>query len=198
MIARLRQFGPGRRLHTLSARKAVGGGLEHGPVVLDFATSNIAGGWIQSARSAEALLPEDSVFKTEGRLTQDSDDYFRGGAIPPAGGVKGYALSVVAELVGEAMPGPATIEASWLMFTLDAQRYREPSAMRVVAKESLVELRNCLPAPGFDKVEVPGERERAHKAASDGKIAVPAETWKQTRALEQRLAGPARRIPSWP
>ena len=61
----------------------------------------------------------------------------------PAGGAKGYALSVVAELIGEAMLGPATTETNWLMITLDAQRYRESSVMQVGAEEILAELRDC-------------------------------------------------------
>ena len=154
-------------------------GGERGPVVVDFATSKIAGGWVYAARSAKARLPEDAVIDAEGRPTRDPEDYYRGGAILPAGGAKGYALSVVAELIAEAMLGPATTECNWLMITLDVRRYREPSTMQAVAEEILVELRNCPPAPGFDRVEVPGERERAQKAASNGKIAIPRQTWKQ-------------------
>lgn len=163
-------------------------GGERGPVVLDFATSKIAGGWVYAARSAEAQLPEDSVIDAEGHPTRDPEDYFRGGAILPAGGAKGYALSVVAEMIGEAMLGPATIESNWLLITLDTRRYREPSAMQVVAEEILAELRDCPPAPGFDRVEVPGERERDRRAASNGKIAGPEQTWKQIRELAERLA----------
>ena len=162
-------------------------GGERGPVVLDFATSKIAGGWIYAARSAGARLPEGAVIDTEGRPTQDPEDYFRGGAILPAGGAKGYALSVVAELIGEAMLGPATTETNWLMITLDVQRYRESSAMQTVAEEILAELRGCPPAPGFDRVEVPGERERDQRVASNGKIAIPERTWKQICELADRL-----------
>ncbi len=162
-----------------------GGG--QGPVVLDFATSKIAGGWIYAAHSAGAQLPEDSVIDAEGRMTQNPSDYFHGGAILPAGGAKGYALAVVAELIAEAMLGPATTEANWLMITLDARRYRESSAMQAAAEDILAELRDCPPAPGFDRVEVPGERERARKTAARGKIAIPEQTWKQIRELAERL-----------
>ena len=162
-------------------------GGARGPVVLDFATSRIAGGWIYAARSAGARLPKDSVIDPEGRPTEDPEDYFRGGAILPAGGAKGYALSVMAELIGEAMLGPVTTEANWLMITLEAGRYRDPSAMAAVAEEILAELRDCPPAPGFERVEVPGERERDQRRASAGKIAVPAETWRQIRDLAKKL-----------
>ena len=80
-----------------------GGG--RGPVILDFATSKIAGGWIYAAQSAGALLPEGCVIDAEGNPTRDPEEYFNGGAILPAGGHKGYALALVAELIGEGHVG---------------------------------------------------------------------------------------------
>lgn len=162
-------------------------GGDRGPVVLDFATSKIAGGWIYAARSAGALLPEGCVIDAEGNPTRDPEDYFNGGAILPAGAQKGYALALVAELIGEAMLGPSTTEGNWLLITLDARRFREPSAMQAAAEAVLDELRQCPPAPGFDRVEIPGERERDYRAQSKGIIAVPEETWQQILTLHASL-----------
>ena len=61
-------------------------GGDRGPMVLDFATSKIAGGWIYAVRSAGALLPEGCVIDAEGNPTREPEDYFNGGAILPAGG----------------------------------------------------------------------------------------------------------------
>lgn len=163
-------------------------GGERGPVVLDFATSKIAGGWIYAARSAGALLPENCVIDAEGNLTREPEDYFTGGAILPAGGQKGYALALVGELIGEALLGPSTTEANWLLITIDASRFREPIAMQVAAEELLDELRQCPPASGFDRVEIPGERERDYRVRSNGIVSVPEETWQQILTLQERLA----------
>lgn len=162
-------------------------GGAHGPVILDFATSRIAGGWIYAARSAGALLPEDCVIDREGRPTRDPEDYFAGGAILPAGGPKGYAMALIAELIAEAMLGPSTTEGNWLLITLQTARFRENTQMQAAAEEILAELRDCPPAPGFERVEVPGEREREIRRASAGRIAVPERTWAQIRALAQEL-----------
>ena len=162
-------------------------GGERGPVVLDFATSKIAGGWIYAARSAGALLPEGCLIDADGKPTRDPEDYFNGGAILPAGAQKGYALALVAELIGEAMLGPSTTEGNWLLITLDATRFREAPAMRAAAEEVLDEIRNCPPAPGFERVEVPGEREREHREQSKGVVAVPEQTWRQIVELQAEL-----------
>ena len=68
-------------------------GGKRGPVVLDFATSKIAGGWIYAAESAQTLLPESAVIDRHGNPTRKPEDYFQGGAILPFGGAKGYAIS---------------------------------------------------------------------------------------------------------
>ena len=161
---------------------AIPGGAR-GPVVVDFATSMIAGGWLYAARSAGARLPPGALIDPAGRPSTDPEDYFRGGAILPKGGPMGYGLALMAELICEAMLGPVTTEVNWLVLALDTARHREPSRMRAVAEEILAELRACPPAEGFSHVEVPGERERARREAGliEG-IAIPARTWEEILA----------------
>ncbi len=166
---------------------AVPGG-ERGPMMFDFATSKVAGGWIYAARSAGARLPDGVLMDAEGRVTRDPEDYFRGGAIMPSGGHKGYALALAAELVAEAMLGPTETEGSWLLLTVDATRYRDAGSMGRVAEEILAELRDCPPAPGFDRVEIPGEREREHRDRTRASgIALPRQTWRQILDLADEL-----------
>ena len=162
-------------------------GGERGPVVLDFATSRIAGGWIYAARSAGAKLPPSCVIDKDGNPTRDPEDYFGGGAILPAGEQKGYAMALIAEIIGEAMLGPSTTESNWFLLTIDTTRYREKNAMRTAAEEVLAEIRACPPAPGFGRVEIPGERERDYRVRSNGVIAVPQATWEQICELAKEL-----------
>ena len=156
---------------------------------MDFATGKIAGGWIYAARSAGALLPEGCVIDKDGNPTRDPEDYFDGGAILPMGGHKGYALSLMAELIGEAMLGPSSPECNWFLLAIDTRRFRQPDALQAAAEEVLDDLRNCPPAPGFDQVEIPGEREREQRRRSNGILAVPEETWRQVLDLSAELNG---------
>ena len=162
-------------------------GGDRGPVVMDFATGKIAGGWLYAARSAGALLPKGCIIDKNGSPTQDPEDYFSGGAILPMGEHKGYALSLIAELIGEAMVGPSSPECNWFIIAIDTKRFRKPTAMQAAAEEVLSDLRNCPTAPGFDKVEIPGERERQLRNQSNGVLAIPEETWKQIITLSERL-----------
>ena len=161
-------------------------GGDRGPVVLDFATSKIAGGWIYAARSAGALLPDNTLIDRTGQVTRDPEDYFRGGAILPSGEAKGYALSVMAEMIGEAMLGPVSTECNWLMITVDTTRFRAPLAMQGAAESVLAELRDCPTLAGVEQVEVPGERERDYRDRNPG-LSLPERTWRQIVALHQQL-----------
>lgn len=166
---------------------AVPGG-ERGPMIFDFATSKIAGGWIYAARSAGARLPDNVLMDPDGNVTRDPEDYFRGGAIMPSGGHKGYALALAAEIVAEAMLGPTETEGGWLLLTVDTSRYQEPGQLQRIAEEILDELRNCPPAPGFECVEIPGEREREYREKTiESGIALPRKTFQQIQALSARL-----------
>jgi LDH2 family malate/lactate/ureidoglycolate dehydrogenase len=163
-------------------------GGRRGPVVVDFATSVVAGGWVHAARAAGALLPEGALIDRDGLPSRNPQAYFEGGAILPKGGAMGYGLAVMAEMLCDAMLGPATTEVNWLVVALDTTRYRDPDAMQSAAEDILSELRDCPPASGFKKVEVPGERERDIRAGSSGSIVtLPATTWKSIKALAARL-----------
>lgn len=158
-------------------------GGNRGPVVLDAATSMLAGGWIYAARAAGLSLPAGAVIDRHGTPTTDPEDWFAGGAILPKGGALGYGLALVAELVGEAMLGPVDKgEINWMVLAVDCTRHRAPAAMQAAAEEILAEIRACPPLPGTSRVEVPGERERDRAAGRDA-LHLPRPIWEAIVAL---------------
>jgi len=164
-------------------------GGDRGPVVIDIATSQAAGGWIYAARAAGVDLPEGIIVDRNGVPSRDPEDYFDGGAILPKGGPLGYGLALIAELVGEAMLGPVLKgEINWLVLALDCRRYHEAPAMQIVAEEILAEIRASAPVEGRGRVEVPGERERDLHAAAQGKpLMVPGKIWAAIEDLARDL-----------
>ena len=89
--------------------------------------------------------------------------------------------------MAEPVLGPSTTEGNWLHLILDTRRYREQEWMYLAAEAVLEELRNCPPAPGCERVEIPGERERDFRKKSHGEIQVPERTWQQIQDLTYRL-----------
>jgi LDH2 family malate/lactate/ureidoglycolate dehydrogenase len=161
---------------------------ERGPVVVDFATGMAAGGKIYAAKMAGRPLAEGLCIDADGQPTTNPDDYFNGGAILSMAGPKGYGMALVAELLGEAILGQAMDGMNWICIAIDLTRFRAPTAYRRAAEECLAELRDCPPAPGFDRVEVPGEREaalRLERLATG--IPIPPATLASLRALGVQL-----------
>jgi LDH2 family malate/lactate/ureidoglycolate dehydrogenase len=103
-------------------------------------------------------------------------------------GPKGYGMALIAELLGEAILGQAMDGMNWICIAIDLSRFRGPSAYRAAAESCLAELRACPPAPGFDSVQVPGEREAAcrQERLRNG-IPIPPNTLTALRALGIRL-----------
>lgn len=166
---------------------AIPGG-EQGPVVLDFATSAGAGGKVHAAKSAGRPLPPGLLIDAKGNPSTNPDDYYNGGALLPMAGPKGYGMALVAELLGEAIFGEAMSGMNWIMIAVDLSRFRSGTSYRMAAEDCLQELRATPPAPGFARVEIPGERERALRAERlrDG-MPVPPATLDELRQAARSL-----------
>ena len=71
---------------------------ETSPVVLDMAATMVARGKIRRAQTEGRPIPEGWAFDPDGNPTTDADVAMRG-TLAPAGGHKGYALSVMIDLM---------------------------------------------------------------------------------------------------
>ena len=163
-------------------------GGTRGPVVIDFATSTASGGKVYAARTAGRPLAEGLIVDRDGRPTTDPQAYFDGGALLPMAGPKGYGMALVAELLGEAISAQARDGMNWIAIAVDLSRFRLPGAYREAAEACLQELRECPPAPGFERVEIPGEREAAlRQQRLRAGIPVPPQTLRALCRLGARL-----------
>ncbi|MCB1990709.1 MAG: malate/lactate/ureidoglycolate dehydrogenase [Geminicoccaceae bacterium] len=157
----------------------------NGPAaVLDMATSAIAFGKARVARNKGVPVPEGSVIDDAGRPTTDPrmlvDE--RKGALMAFGQHKGSGLAVFCELLGAALTGGRTIQSeeetsggilnSVLGIVIDNARMGDPAAI-IDEVESVKDwIRASPPAPGFDKVRLPGEPELESRA-SRGRSGIP-------------------------
>ena len=153
------------------------------PVSLDYATSAIANGKIKVAEAEGKPLPEGVVLDKDGRPTTDPRDYFEGGFLLPFGGHKGYALAVIADLLGTALTGadafPAAVPRSGLfIFAVAADAFRDRAAYEQGVAAVLERITSVPPAHGFDEVLLPGAPEaRARAEREEHGIPVADTTW---------------------
>ncbi len=125
----------------------------------DFATCVVANGKLRILRRTGKPVPEGWLIDKHGVPTTQLDAYDDGGAILPSGEHKGYGLAVIAELVCGAMLGEPH-EFNWVIIAIDADAFGKHEDHASRSARIVERLRATPPAPGFDRVRVPGDPER--------------------------------------
>lgn len=84
-------------------------GSPHPAVVADFSTSVVAEGKVRLFLHAGEPVPDGWLVDSDGHATNDPTALYDGGAILPAGGHKGFALSLLVEILGGALSGAGCV-----------------------------------------------------------------------------------------
>ena len=159
------------------------------PMVLDFATTAVAGTKVQVAQRENRQLPPGSIVDKDGKPTTEPADLYSGGAQLPFGGHKGYALMLADEFLGRLFSGADEFAeahrggpymrhqgATFIVFRADL--FRAMADFGRGADELQRQVRAVPPAPGFDRVLVPGDPEgRARAERRQNGIPVPDKAW---------------------
>jgi uncharacterized oxidoreductase len=165
------------------------------PVCLDVATAGIAEGKVRVARGKGELVPPGYLVDTDGRATQDPNDFYAGGTLLPFGLHKGSGFSLLAQFLGWGLAGmdptpytgprgtngPVVIAINIAPFSsLDTfTDHIEAQSARVLSSP---------PADGFTEVLLPGDPElrmREHRLAEG--IPIPDRTWEDITAMATSL-----------
>jgi hydroxycarboxylate dehydrogenase B len=182
------------------------------PIVLDFATSAIAHGKARVAYNKKMDVPPSSLIDAQGQNTNNPAVLFEAdqgqtGALLPFGGHKGYALSMVCELLGAALIGGPTTRPEHLMAIewavwnnmltivfdpnhLAGEQYA--SAFENEARQFIEWVKSSPLRAGFDAIHMPGEPERASRVTRANLIEVDAGTVDQlneAQAIVQQRSG---------
>jgi LDH2 family malate/lactate/ureidoglycolate dehydrogenase len=164
------------------------------PLVLDIATSAVAGGKVMLARNEGVDLDPGLLVAADGSPTTDPNDYFAGGALAPLGGSqghKGYGLSVIVEVLcglltglGYGVAADARHNDGNFIAVFDVARFRDPQEFTADVNAFMAYLKETPPAPGFAEVLVPGEIEAKTGAVRRAEgITIDETTWQQLVAL---------------
>lgn len=165
---------------------------ETNPVVVDFATTMVAEGKIQVARAKHAELPPGCIVDKEGKPSTNPADFYAGGMILPAGGHKGYGLSLMAALLGAGLTAeaPATEGRGGGVFVMaiNPRAFTDRAAFVGTIDNVAGAVKKVPTAPGFSEVLLPGEPE-AHARAARRKEGVPVaeDTWEAIGGAAKEL-----------
>ncbi|AXN37053.1 ureidoglycolate dehydrogenase [Peribacillus butanolivorans] len=144
------------------------------PFILDMATSNVALGKILQAREEGKAIPEGWGVDENGATVTDPNKVV---SLSTFGGPKGYGLSVIVDVFSGLLAGAAFGPHIGKMYD-DLEKKRKLGHYFCVINPSFFtdsdlfleqmdrmveELQQVQPAPGFDRVYVPGEIEQLHE-----------------------------------
>jgi ureidoglycolate dehydrogenase (NAD+) len=151
---------------------------KHPPIVLDMATSAVAGGKVYQARTLGKSIPGHWIVGLDGQPTADVELYPEKAALVPAAGHKGFGLALLVEMLAGVLSGAAvTFEVgSWM--TIGADQPTQHGAAFIAIDPAVLgpreeflervdrlidEIHAAPPVPGVERILVPGDPEFAHQ-----------------------------------
>jgi L-2-hydroxycarboxylate dehydrogenase (NAD+) len=146
------------------------------PVIVDFATSTSAIGYVRIASYTNAPIAEGIAIDRNGNPTTNAQQALDG-ALTPLGGHKGYALALAAallsgpligavigsELEGALAVGEGERRRGHLFIAIDPGAFGEARLNAERTATFLGEIKAGRKAAGVSEILVPGERNRRHR-----------------------------------
>ena len=172
------------------------------PMVMDFATTTIAGSKVRVAQVKGEQVPPGSLVDADGNPTTDPSVYPTGGGMTAFGGHKGYAFMLADEFLGRVLAGadghaegerggPLMRRQGVTMIVLKADLFQPMADYARRAGDLKRRVNAVPPAAGFDEVLVPGDLEaRAREERSRDGIPIPAPVWKTLTDVARDLNVP--------
>lgn len=149
------------------------------PFVLDMACAVSSWGKIYAEKFYGGVIPGGWALDEAGQPTTDPAE---AKTLLPAAGARGYGLAILSSilagtLVGGKMPIHKTrgVEAEGsehFFYAIDISKFTDLDTYYAEMDQSLADIRALPPAPGFDRVRIPGELE-AERAAQWAETGIP-------------------------
>jgi LDH2 family malate/lactate/ureidoglycolate dehydrogenase len=180
------------------------------PIILDMATSTVAGGKVFAAAALEKKIPDHWVVDADGLPTTDPTGYPHTGALTPMAGHKGYGFALFIETLSGVLTGAAITQhvLSWsfddpslrtghgaAFIAIDVKAMMSGDKFKQRVDQMIQELHELPKAKGSERIFLPGEMEweRREKAFVDG-IELPEDVIMSLRALGEEVGLDVNRI----
>jgi hydroxycarboxylate dehydrogenase B len=142
------------------------------PLLADFATSTVAEGKVRIAHRKGEKVPVGWLLDKDGKPTDNPNDLYDGGAITTFGEYKGYALSLLIEVLGGILSGGETpvfpdykmLNNGVLVIAIEPTFFRPREDYSAAVDYLFMRIKTALPALHSKGALIPGEIEAARKA----------------------------------
>ena len=170
------------------------------PILLDITTSVVAEGKVRLAKNKGEPVPEGWLLDRGGAPSTDPEELYQGGSLLPLGGReghKGYALSVMVDLLGGVLSGSGcgamTREVGNGLFlqVTDPGAFDERGDFFRRVEDFVTYLKSSARKAGVEDILLPGEPElRTEARRGKEGIEIDAATWAQVEAMAKDLDVP--------
>ncbi len=173
------------------------------PFILDMATSSVAFNKIINSRINGQRVPEGVGVDKDGKPTTDPEAIMDGGFLLPFGGIKGYGISSMVNIVAGVLSGAAygpdihvrpnskedPANLGFMINVIDIRAFMDVDTYDRRIEDFITQLKNTPRAEGVDAIHYPGDIEagRLEQAKQTG-IPLPATSVKSLRDAAE-LAG---------
>ena len=170
-----------------------------GPISTDIATAVVAEGKLRIYKASGHRIPNGWVLDSEGRSSNDPNDFYKGGALLPLGGSeghKGYTLAFMADVFGGILsrggfpgsPGECFSNNS-LIVAIDVERFAPLETVKAEVSRMAKHMKETPLAEGSQGILYPGEKEIRTRLERRAKGAdIEKATWDQVMTLIREYA----------
>lgn len=159
------------------------------PIMMDISTSTVAEGKLKVARSRGEKVGPGLFVNAQGQPSQDPEEYYAQppGALLPMAGHKGFALSVMCEVLAGAMTGAGCskegvqrIANGFMVFLLDPAAFAGTESVSQELGDFKTWIQSSRRQAGVESIGLPGTPEAEARATrSRSGIDIEANTWKK-------------------
>ena len=148
--------------------------------------------------AAGEKLPDDWALDADGKPTTDPAAALEGFMLP-VGGVKGFGLAFVIDMLSGALSGGGwgptlgsmrdgkSQNSAFLIIALDIEKFRPFETFLGEARAGVERVRNSKKAQGTERLFTPGERSAESIATNDGTIPVSPRVAEDLRLYAEKL-----------
>jgi LDH2 family malate/lactate/ureidoglycolate dehydrogenase len=169
---------------------------ERDPMIIDFATTVIAGGKVEVARAKGVDVPPGALLDKHGRPTTNPNDVADGGTMLTFGGHKGFGLAMAAAVLSQGVTGELALPGApspmgFFLWAVNTGAFTPTGDYGQRVDWMIDQVKAVPPADGFESVLVPGEPERRERARREANgIPVPEPTWAAITRTASELGVP--------
>ncbi len=165
------------------------------PFLMDFATSAVAEGKVRIKHFNRQKIPLGWILDKEGNPTENPSDLYEGGVLLTFGGHKGYALSLLIDILGGALTGAGCTSGKeyergngTFMLAINVEGFTPPKMFLERVDELLSNVKRTPTLPGVERVIIPGEPEfETMEARRVEGITIAEKTWQNLSDLAREV-----------